>query len=172
MGEFNHPKKAEILTELVSKDAESKWITLAAMSSLRNEAGEVFAKLITNNDFQSSAAADMLSSLAQMIVRENDAQQVSTALESLSKLKNAEPSFALPLLGKFRKIQQGTAETDAFQKQFDSLITMAIKQAVDSKLELDQRLTAVNSLAFGDCCLLYTSPSPRDQRGSRMPSSA
>ena len=22
------------------------------------------------------------------------------------------------------------------------------------------------------CCLLYTSPSPRDQRGSRMPSSA
>ena len=24
----------------------------------------------------------------------------------------------------------------------------------------------------GKCCLLYTSPSPRDQRGSRMPSSA
>ena len=23
-----------------------------------------------------------------------------------------------------------------------------------------------------ECCLLYTSPSPRDQRGSRMPSSA
>ena len=26
--------------------------------------------------------------------------------------------------------------------------------------------------AKGDICLLYTSPSPRDQRGSRMPSSA
>ena len=26
--------------------------------------------------------------------------------------------------------------------------------------------------AFVDTCLLYTSPSPRDQRGSRMPSSA
>ena len=26
--------------------------------------------------------------------------------------------------------------------------------------------------AFDRCCLLYTSPSPRDQRGSRMPSSA
>ena len=25
---------------------------------------------------------------------------------------------------------------------------------------------------IGNCCLLYTSPSPRDQRGSRMPSSA
>ena len=26
--------------------------------------------------------------------------------------------------------------------------------------------------AYSNCCLLYTSPSPRDQRGSRMPSSA
>ena len=33
--------------------------------------------------------------------------------------------------------------------------------------------TACRSLRTGDCdCLLYTSPSPRDQRGSRMPSSA
>ena len=27
-------------------------------------------------------------------------------------------------------------------------------------------------MSHGHCCLLYTSPSPRDQRGSRMPSSA
>ena len=30
----------------------------------------------------------------------------------------------------------------------------------------------VNILSNGNLCLLYTSPSPRDQRGSRMPSSA
>ena len=30
----------------------------------------------------------------------------------------------------------------------------------------------VTSLTKEECCLLYTSPSPRDQRGSRMPSSA
>ena len=35
-------------------------------------------------------------------------------------------------------------------------------------------ITPVIALAYarGDFCLLYTSPSPRDQRGSRMPSSA
>ena len=35
--------------------------------------------------------------------------------------------------------------------------------------------SAVRVLLFGakpEACLLYTSPSPRDQRGSRMPSSA
>ena len=38
---------------------------------------------------------------------------------------------------------------------------------------VDGRVTAVK-IAPGDpvTCLLYTSPSPRDQRGSRMPSSA
>ena len=30
----------------------------------------------------------------------------------------------------------------------------------------------INATFTGDACLLYTSPSPRDQRGSRMPSSA
>ena len=30
----------------------------------------------------------------------------------------------------------------------------------------------LESLGLNDDCLLYTSPSPRDQRGSRMPSSA
>ena len=33
--------------------------------------------------------------------------------------------------------------------------------------------SSANVLLFGgNICLLYTSPSPRDQRGSRMPSSA
>ena len=38
-----------------------------------------------------------------------------------------------------------------------------LSEAVDNLLEKSTRL---------DSCLLYTSPSPRDQRGSRMPSSA
>ena len=34
------------------------------------------------------------------------------------------------------------------------------------------RLDTGNFIGFIGICLLYTSPSPRDQRGSRMPSSA
>ena len=33
-------------------------------------------------------------------------------------------------------------------------------------------LRSINMLERPSACLLYTSPSPRDQRGSRMPSSA
>ena len=37
------------------------------------------------------------------------------------------------------------------------------------KTEISRRLSKLAQAPF---CLLYTSPSPRDQRGSRMPSSA
>ena len=37
---------------------------------------------------------------------------------------------------------------------------------------LRQATEGSRSLALDNVCLLYTSPSPRDQRGSRMPSSA
>ena len=53
-----------------------------------------------------------------------------------------------------------------------------VKQLVESGLELglanDQVFAEKNSKDAGGAigCLLYTSPSPRDQRGSRMPSSA
>ena len=36
----------------------------------------------------------------------------------------------------------------------------------------EQSAKALRGKAMGDVCLLYTSPSPRDKRQSRMPSSA
>ena len=36
----------------------------------------------------------------------------------------------------------------------------------------DPQMSKDPNIAFQYTCLLYTSPSPRDQRGSRMPSSA
>ena len=47
---------------------------------------------------------------------------------------------------------------------------MALKMIEDA--EADGRLKPGGTIVEGTSCLLYTSPSPRDQRGSRMPSSA
>ena len=41
-----------------------------------------------------------------------------------------------------------------------------------NEMEVFERARAGMFLSFQYPCLLYTSPSPRDQRGSRMPSSA
>ena len=72
------------------------------------------------------------------------------------------------------------------QKVFDALFHLG---AIDPVLKLDwikeqkqmhkhyseiQKIVTMANDFKGDAkaCLLYTSPSPRDQRGSRMPSSA
>ena len=53
----------------------------------------------------------------------------------------------------------------------------SLKQAMNDVLDLvaslqDVATDDVEPMAHPLSCLLYTSPSPRDQRGSRMPSSA
>ena len=50
---------------------------------------------------------------------------------------------------------------------------MSTREIIDA-LEAEGRPVRVHELqrALRRACLLYTSPSPRDQRGSRMPSSA
>ena len=42
----------------------------------------------------------------------------------------------------------------------------------DDDLLQETRFAAARNVKRNITCLLYTSPSPRDQRGSRMPSSA
>ena len=47
----------------------------------------------------------------------------------------------------------------------------AAQQTMNTFTNIRQALDAAG-FELGHTCLLYTSPSPRDQRGSRMPSSA
>ena len=53
-----------------------------------------------------------------------------------------------------------------------SLLTPAERQAVTQSWIPERAPAYLPLLLDGHPCLLYTSPSPRDQRGSRMPSSA
>ena len=48
--------------------------------------------------------------------------------------------------------------------------TIAITRSKDDAEEFIELISKHNATPI--TCLLYTSPSPRDQRGSRMPSSA
>ena len=55
----------------------------------------------------------------------------------------------------------------------DLYATVEITPRKDKKIVLvSHDLGLSDEFASLDACLLYTSPSPRDQRGSRMPSSA
>ena len=58
------------------------------------------------------------------------------------------------------------------QQMLDDLQLEEVSEALNRGAQ--NAIAAIKDLGFMDAetCLLYTSPSPRDQRGSRMPSSA
>ena len=63
--------------------------------------------------------------------------------------------------------QQGRTQADLRRN------LRAVSTRMPALLEVLEREYNMRGLAgLADRCLLYTSPSPRDQRGSRMPSSA
>ena len=51
-------------------------------------------------------------------------------------------------------------------------INLRAQEKTKAKNYANQPIEAINTRKRPTYCLLYTSPSPRDQRGSRMPSSA
>ena len=69
-------------------------------------------------------------------------------------------------------------------KSFNDLKVLVVEDQLEARTMLRNMLMEIGvnqvfdapdgreALTFIDSCLLYTSPSPRDQRGARMPSSA
>ena len=64
------------------------------------------------------------------------------------------------------------AEVDGKKIYADKRVRQALAKAVDNNVCLELGVGGIGIVAENHHCLLYTSPSPRDQRGSRMPSSA
>ena len=54
----------------------------------------------------------------------------------------------------------------------NALVSAARNEKPYIAKHISDMIVTIESIINIDSCLLYTSPSPRDQRGSRMPSSA
>ena len=77
-----------------------------------------------------------------------------------------------------KEIQEIKLKRDQFLKSFapgevtTNDIVNASKDIYLQSIRVHKFLTSNGEIGKVATCLLYTSPSPRDQRGSRMPSSA
>ena len=78
---------------------------------------------------------------------------------------------AITLSAPIIRIQLNATELASIEREGKDLLQKS--QAQDSSIQqMIDKLTARLGKEALYTCLLYTSPSPRDQRGSRMPSSA
>ena len=58
------------------------------------------------------------------------------------------------------------------EKDTWNMCPVALEEAIQDRISKGKKPKAIVVVHLYGICLLYTSPSPRDQRGSRMPSSA
>ena len=87
-----------------------------------------------------------------------------------AKLNNA-----LTFLRKYSIVNYETNSTIAYNQQLIRIHSLAqlFLQSIQTDQEIVRNLIKISSVFIEDLdCLLYTSPSPRDKRQSRMPSSA
>ena len=84
----------------------------------------------------------------------------------------AESPILLEIMGKSTYSASGLSQLS--NEQLRALENWVLKNAVEKRVATDSDDARVEpqSVVTISPCLLYTSPSPRDQRGSRMPSSA
>ena len=111
-------------------------------------------------------------------------QVLSTCLVSLALFANGArvqtpnkghdmPAFNLPGAGGAARAKSRTLEPEMVDKQRRSAAGLALAATMLGMVpKADAGPFTRQDLGYHSCCLLYTSPSPRDQRGSRMPSSA
>ena len=85
----------------------------------------------------------------------------------MSKIKKAPVSLLIPCKNEENNIARCIQSV-----QWVDEIFVVDSQSTDKTIEIAESLGAEVVQFKYKGCLLYTSPSPRDQRGSRMPSSA
>ena len=131
----------------------SRRVSLSSLSSQANEGELKELNLILKADVQGSVEA-ILGSLEQLPKNE---VQVRVLLSAPGEITETDIDLA--------------AASGSVIIGFNTSLASGAKRAADAN-DVDIREYEVIYKLLEDICLLYTSPSPRDISGSRMPSSA
>ncbi len=159
IGSLDHLNRIELLTQLIRRDVDSRWMRLAVQSSLATGAGEVFADLAANGEFRSETAATFLSDLAAQIRTQADPIQTAAALRAVVPLADSDPLFTLPIASQLLgpsgqringRAAEGVPALEATVSEVvASLLRSASDIASDREWESHDRARAVEALSLG-----------------------
>jgi len=159
LGQLKHADRTKVLAAVVKRDVASPWARAAAMSSLADGAGEMFAAMAGST---SPAEVEFLRDLARQISATRDAKGTEAVIAALKAM----PAGA----GRFT-IAAGLADgaANCVRPQLADLFTTAAAVAADGKAAPAERIAAVTFLAHGDAAqaksaLLAALDEPKSQQ--------
>ena len=179
--------------DLVVTDLQMPYVDgLELVKSIRNQHSHIPVVLITSHGSEKTAAEALrcgaasytpksalshdLTRTVKQVLQMSERVQVGNSLanqpvpDNMAYVLDNDLGLIGPLIENLQASLPSWSDRDRLQ------IGMAIDEALvnamhHGNLEVDSYLRDSDDQQYYDC-LLYTSPSPRDQRGSRMPSSA
>jgi putative membrane-bound dehydrogenase-like protein len=146
LGEMSVADKTSALAEILKSDATNSWMRAAALSSLGEGAGHLFAVLSRDENVTSQQSGqEFLSELVKVIGAKNQSNEVAGVVAFLNNAEN--PALIFPLV---RALGDGLKRSGAALKNFTDLFQPAFvraeKIAADSKADKPTRLKAIELL--------------------------
>ena len=144
-----------VLASLAMRDGQDQWMELAILSSLAEGAGTVFQRLAGVHTYrQTKMGTRMLTALARQTGAAGHLQEMEVVLNSLMKWSNAQEQQAAVLLTLLAAQPEKTRRTflnrhrASLKPIMGRVLEEAREVAIDTRLPVKQRLTAIERLGF------------------------
>ena len=98
--------------------------------------------------------------------------QIKVLKERIRRYRRYESDIVIPVAETRDRLTFAVDRLQKLSDQFEELPEVTGRTAQEMLNQAIETSLLEIKTELAQCCLLYTSPSPRDQRGSRMPSSA
>ncbi|WP_417396349.1 PVC-type heme-binding CxxCH protein [Gimesia chilikensis] len=156
LGELNSStERNAVLASLAMRDGQDQWMELAILSSLAEGAGTVFQRLAREDAYRSSKAGiHILNALARQTGAAGRPQETEVVLNSLLQWSAAQEQQAAVLLTLLAAQPEKTRRTflnrhqAALKPIMGRVLEDAREEALDTRLPVKQRLTAIERLGF------------------------
>ena len=150
LGELKVSARLPALEKIVRRDAASRWVSAAALSSLGEGAGELFSRLAPDSDFRRAPAGDeFLRQLVKIVGARNRPEEVRSVLALTDRIQ--EPEVALTFtraLGDGLQRGGGSLANALGPSQTQAIIARAAQCSQDTRLAEPARIEAIRLLGL------------------------
>ncbi|HEV2292806.1 MAG TPA: PVC-type heme-binding CxxCH protein [Tepidisphaeraceae bacterium] len=145
LGEVKHAERTNVLAQIAKGDLTRRWMQGAVMSSIGDDAGEMFVAL---RDLDATGAGgDLLRQLARQVAATGDAKHVERIAAALKSMDGS-PRFIIA-----GGLVEGAAASDTLDQvrpQLSDLFRTAREMAEQTDTAAAERIAAVSFLAYAD----------------------